>query len=47
MAWFNALVAFVNSIPPCDQIDCVPDFLEDLVAFIIGLIEAIFGGWGN
>lgn len=43
MEWFNALVSWVNSIPPCDRIDCVPDFLEELFAAILSWIAAVVG----
>ncbi|HOJ32654.1 MAG TPA: hypothetical protein PKY35_03980 [Candidatus Hydrogenedentes bacterium] len=41
MVWFDALVEFVNSIPPCNTIDCFPDFLEDFFRFLFTLIDSI------
>lgn len=41
MAWFDALVEFVNSIPPCNTIDCFPDFLEDIFRFFFTLIDSL------
>ena len=41
MGFFDALRAFVNSIPPCDRIDCIPDFLENIASFFFSIIDLL------
>ena len=42
VAVFNALVGFINSIPPCSAINCFPDWLEDLILNVLTYIENLF-----
>lgn len=42
VAIFNAVMGFINSIPPCSAINCFPDWLEDLLRNIFIYIENLF-----
>ena len=44
LAFFSGLREWVNSIPPCNEIDCFPDALEDVLEGVLTAIEAFFAG---